>query len=318
MSDFMEYSLRKYYETIGWSEENYYSSLCAVSNNILAFRMPVGLNLALGKSISPFLRSAYSIGVPERRSIGFLFSSVPVDMPRQPVLDEPFSRGRRADLVSEPTMASSFSWLLPGRLSGAASGQQEQQPQLLKYPFLLFGRVFEDLRLESLYSQNFNKDTMLIVSSLSDWHWKINHETMSSDNSNASTELYYTAKERSGGVSLGARFKKEYGDGVASVLTCVANPIMGHLSASYATTVAKDLQMATRYDFNTYSFDADLSVGVEYAPSGKDQVLKGRLSLAEGLSVRFDGRFQDAIYSLGMSTGFGPSPRQTFGVQLQL
>ncbi|OAJ41471.1 hypothetical protein BDEG_25061 [Batrachochytrium dendrobatidis JEL423] len=163
-----------------------------------------------------------------------------------------------------------------------------------------------------------------------------------STNWDMGTEVYYTAKENSGGckyskvyciafldthvnlvtfihlVSLGARYKKQYQEGVESILTLVANPIMGHLNSAYSTTVLKDMQMATRYSFNMYSFNADVSVGVEYAPVGRNQVLKARLSLEEGVALRFDGRFKDIMYSIGMSTGFGPDSKQFFGVQIQL
>ncbi|KAL2914056.1 Mitochondrial distribution and morphology protein 10 [Polyrhizophydium stewartii] len=362
MRDFMEFALRRYFDSIGWSEDKYYSSLNATSSRILDFGVPIGLNMALGKSISPYLKSAYSISVPDRRSLAFMFTSVPVELPAQPVLDEPLSGTGTAATPGWgwATTGSYFSFLSGGgktKAAGESAGAAGQAAQGMaaggRRPYLLFGRLFEDLRLEGLYAHSIDKDTLFVASALSDWKWSggleqddshINAQVIFnrpeacaelsfnsdsliiggsvlgqvSPNWSIGTEVFYTAKERSGGLSLGAKFRKDYDGGADSTLTFVANPVMGHVGAAYATTVAKDMEMATRYDFNVYSFDADVGVGIEYAPAGQDQVLKGKLSLAEGLSLRFDGRIRGALYSLGMSTAFGPEPRPSIGLQVQV
>ncbi|KAJ3012689.1 Mitochondrial distribution and morphology protein 10 [Thoreauomyces humboldtii] len=137
------------------------------------------------------------------------------------------------------------------------------------------------------------------------------------------TEVYYTAKERSGGLSVGARYKSSEdqassSSGAKTVLSFLANPMMGHVSASYTTTLRNNLNMATRYRFNVYSYEADLSVGVEYSPRQKQQVIKTRLSLAEGLAVKLEGRYRRALISIGLMTQFTTNPRRSIGVEIQV
>ncbi|KAH6567383.1 hypothetical protein BASA50_008550 [Batrachochytrium salamandrivorans] len=361
MLNFMEYGLRRYYDVIGWNQDRYYTSLDAVPARILRFPVPVGLNLALGKRISPVFKSAYSIRVSDRHSAAFMYSSVPVDLPPQPVHET---------LLPVALPSSSYLSFLPRSIrfsepgtdaltqGGSVSGPNTPTTPALpsswsqNYPYILFGRIFDDLHLEGLYSQRVGQNTLLTASALSDFKLKgdlenddsnINAQliynrpeicaelSVNSDNSiiggsvlgqvstnwAVGTEVYYTGKERSGGFSLGARYKKEYDARVQSILTFVANPIMGHLNSAYSTTILKDMQMATQYDFNMYSFDADVSVGVEYAPAGRGQVLKVAVGLVEGISLRFDGHFKDALYSIGMSTSFGSDPKPSFGFQIQ-
>lgn len=76
MIDFMKYCLQVFNKETDWNENNYYSTLCAASNEIIDFKIPVGCNVSIGKSISPQLKSNYTLGLPNKRSIGFLFTSI--------------------------------------------------------------------------------------------------------------------------------------------------------------------------------------------------------------------------------------------------
>jgi hypothetical protein len=92
-------------------------------------------------------------------------------------------------------------------------------------------------------------------------------------------EVYYTAKEKSGGLSIGTRLNTRIKDGLEATTTLIANPIMGHFSSSYAADVTSTIRMATKYDFNMYSYDSDLSFGVEFEPPHQQQTLRASISL---------------------------------------
>ena len=81
-------------------------------------------------------------------------------------------------------------------------------------------------------------------------------------------------------VSIGTRLTNNFKNSVQSVTTLVVNPIMGHLSTSYATSLSPVVSVSTRYDFNIYSYNSDISVGIEFSPISKDHLLQGRFSLA--------------------------------------
>ncbi|KAJ3086146.1 Mitochondrial distribution and morphology protein 10 [Quaeritorhiza haematococci] len=131
-------------------------------------------------------------------------------------------------------------------------------------------------------------------------------------------EIYYTGKEKSGGLSVGARYHRKYAPGVHSILTFVANPMMGHITSSYTTTVRPNMDLSTRYDFNTYSYESDLAVGMEYAPQGKDQLMKARVSLSQGLALKLESRYKRALFSIGLMTEFAHRPRRSIGIEVQI
>ncbi|GAA5969098.1 hypothetical protein JCM11641_007467 [Rhodosporidiobolus odoratus] len=85
----------------------------------------------------------------------------------------------------------------------------------------------------------------------------------------AGGEIYFSKQERSAGVSTGLRFTTipETAGGPPqppTTVTATLNPIMGQLSAAYAVQVGRDAALASRFDFNMYSYDADLTVGGEW------------------------------------------------------
>lgn len=49
-----------------------------------------------------------------------------------------------------------------------------------------------------------------------------------------------------------------------TTITATLNPMMGHLSTAYATRIGRDVVACSRYDFNVYSYESQLTVGGEY------------------------------------------------------
>lgn len=94
----------------------------------------------------------------------------------------------------------------------------------------------------------------------------------------AGAELFLSASEKSAGLSTGVRFttlpEEEDADsahGTATppsqpptTITATLNPMMGHLSTAYAARIGRDIVACSRYDFNVYSYDSELTVGGEY------------------------------------------------------
>ena len=90
----------------------------------------------------------------------------------------------------------------------------------------------------------------------------------------AGGEVYFSAQERSAGVSTGVRFSTlPEPKGVAAnagpsqpptTITATLNPIMGQLSTAYCVATSPDSALGSRFDFNLYSYDADLTFGGEW------------------------------------------------------
>lgn len=77
MLDSLESFVRNHYISTAWNEDRHYSNITASSRAILDFEVPRGIELRLGKSLSPYFRTAYSWGIiPDRKSFGVIFSNV--------------------------------------------------------------------------------------------------------------------------------------------------------------------------------------------------------------------------------------------------
>ncbi|PPQ79534.1 hypothetical protein CVT25_003416 [Psilocybe cyanescens] len=101
-------------------------------------------------------------------------------------------------------------------------------------------------------------------------------------------EIYFSAKERSAGVSTGIRFTTlpdatppSFQVPVAApnassstprappsqpptTITALFNPMLGHMSGAYTARVSRDLALSSRFDFNVYSFESEWAMGVEW------------------------------------------------------
>ncbi|KAI6784979.1 Mitochondrial distribution and morphology protein-like protein [Emericellopsis cladophorae] len=77
-------------------------------------------------------------------------------------------------------------------------------------------------------------------------------------------EIYYGTLNKSGGVSLGTRFAtlpEHKGTPLSATLTL--NPLMGNIAASYAVVAGKHCSLATRMEFNIFSYESAWAVGME-------------------------------------------------------
>ncbi|KAF9534428.1 mitochondrial distribution and morphology protein 10 [Crepidotus variabilis] len=94
-------------------------------------------------------------------------------------------------------------------------------------------------------------------------------------------ELYFSAKEKSAGLSTGIRFttlpdatppsaqlqtlSTPYRPAQPpTTITALFNPMLGHISSAYTARVSKDLALSSRFDFNVYSFESEWTVGAEW------------------------------------------------------
>lgn len=80
----------------------------------------------------------------------------------------------------------------------------------------------------------------------------------------AGAELYYGLLNQSGGISTGIRFATlPSHTGFPYTMTLTLNPLMGNLSSTYAVKAGRSLALCSRFDFNFYSYESELQVGME-------------------------------------------------------
>ncbi|ETS83714.1 hypothetical protein PFICI_05590 [Pestalotiopsis fici W106-1] len=112
----------------------------------------------------------------------------------------------------------------------------------------------------------------------------------------AGAELYYGTLNKSGGMSMGMRFATlpTY-KGSPLTATMTINPLMGNISWSYAVMAGKHCALASRMDFNVYSYESDWTIGMElWRKKGAWTVDKSddAATLAEDAPTRRERSFQ--------------------------
>ncbi|EPT02735.1 hypothetical protein FOMPIDRAFT_1059024 [Fomitopsis schrenkii] len=101
----------------------------------------------------------------------------------------------------------------------------------------------------------------------------------------AGAEFYFSAKEKSAGVSTGIRFTtlpdatppsfqitpshlpsahRGPPSQPPTTITALFNPMLGHISGAYTARVSRDLSLSSRYDFNVYSYESEWCMGAEW------------------------------------------------------
>ena len=104
----------------------------------------------------------------------------------------------------------------------------------------------------------------------------------------AGVEAYFSAGERSAGVSTGIRFTTlpdatppsfQLPFAPSSIpssspsytpsqpptsITALFNPMLGHISGAYAARITRNLSMCSRFDFNVYSYESEWTMGMEW------------------------------------------------------
>lgn len=136
-------------------------------------------------------------------------------------------------------------------------------------------------------------------------------------------EAYFSPLNKSGGLSTGLRFTTlPVHSGFPYTMTLTLNPLMGNLSSAYAVQAGPNLSLCSRFDFNVYSYESDVELGLELwrrklpTPETewarqmmregwdrKDEevtgVVKARVSDKGKVGLVWEGRMKELLVTLG-------------------
>ena len=127
-------------------------------------------------------------------------------------------------------------------------------------------------------------------------------------------------------------------------MTLTLNPLMGNLSSSYSVLASPLLALSSRFDFNVYSYESDLVVGMElWRPKEQANevewarrkmgaarqmltsdnepmagVLKARLDQRGNVGLSWEGRVKDLLYSCGMNVDLKGGENMVRGVGVEI
>lgn len=133
---------------------------------ILDFYPPqIPAYLSISKHISPHLKSSYTLGLPAEHSISFLYSSVPISTVDRR-LSEEFKRNHL--IFSRDTLQQGLRGSMRGELKMVP--EQDTGSTIHKRQLLVYGRLFEDYRMEYLYSHRLRSNMLMTLSGVSSLH----------------------------------------------------------------------------------------------------------------------------------------------------
>lgn len=165
----------------------------------------------------------------------------------------------------------------------------------------------------------------------------------------AGAEVYYGLLNKSGGMSTGVRFATlPAHTGFPYTMTLTLNPLMGNLSSSYSVRAGQLLSLSARFDFNVYSYESGVVMGMELwkardvgrqtdgALPGKEEkrsvratekagagtdvagCLKARVDQRGSVGLLWEGRVKELVYSCGASIDLRGGKDIITGVGLEL
>ncbi|KAH6915156.1 mitochondrial distribution and morphology protein 10 [Coprinopsis sp. MPI-PUGE-AT-0042] len=128
-----------------------------------------------------------------------------------------------------------------------------------------------------------------------------------------------------------------------TTITALFNPMLGHIQTAYTARVSRDLAVATRFDFNVYSYDSEWTVGAEWwlrrAPKPVSEnepgdgktgvsfpsalgevhgVVKARASTNNDVSLMWEGRIRQMLVSLGVVSDFSSRVKPVKAIGLEV
>lgn len=296
MREFMDHVHSAFYTATGWNRDNSYATLNATSDALLDFPTPRGLRLTLSALASPNFATSYqlgSVGIVDG-SISYLFSSTPLRVLLTPQSEsvhlptllrsyrplEPLTHPRAVDGTNEsllygrlylpqsllealivrrvtPDLQVQFSAVSGRHLRNGGTALGLAQYDVGKYA--LEGLASSDgglLGLRGVY--NFGGDADVGATDTSDARERIYGRFSTGG------EIYYGTLNKSGGVSLGTRFATlPSHTGTPLTATMTLNPLMGNIAATYAVVAGRHCSLATRMEFNVFSYESAWAVGME-------------------------------------------------------
>lgn len=158
----------------------------------------------------------------------------------------------------------------------------------------------------------------------------------------AGAEAYLSPINKSFGISTGFRFTTlPIHTGFPYTMTLTVNPLMGNLSSTYAVKAGSNLAFCSRFDFNVYSYESEVVVGMELwsrkqaNPSvawavrklredwtrpedAHNGVFKARVDNSGRLGLSWECRAKELLLSLGAGIDLKKPERlvSTFGVEV--
>jgi hypothetical protein len=250
------------------------------SNRLLDFSVPGGLSCELSKVVSGPGCAYFKLKLPKDGSLGYVYSN--------------------------------FQLLIGTRIDRAgtidAIGAYSHSPTLmniLSNNYLHFQTLYSinpAWTVSAIYSKEPGFNTLYTFKGLSPWTAKIGGE------------VFYSPSERAGGMSLGGSLSCNQGP--REEFVAIVNPIMGDTTISYYIGLGDKMEASTKYMFNRFSLESDLSLGVLF------KSIQVRLDSRGLLRLKWELPLKNIKFIFGIESELLPINSQVgksaFGLTLEL
>lgn len=359
MRGYMDYLEETFLEACGWDMQSSYANIIVASRNILDFEVPAGVSLNLTSQASPASFSSWTLSNLDsiRGSMAYLYTSKSLALEpsrdidleklvqcyRQPALkvgESPIG------LASEPRKGTMLygRMFLPGQAIECMAIAKFTSFSQLVTKWIVDPRLIQPVVATFTWqAKSVNKSTREFIYSTHEnligfrtlynvAEWTNESESQLQSRLAAGLEVFFAASKKSPGISLASRYStySRY-TGTPLTLTFVTNPIVGTISVAYALKPTRLSAFSSRFLFNFYSYDSDLTLGCELwrnepisakaEPEDRKRsvlsVLKASVSLAnQSARILWEGAYRSWLVSLGSSFCYtDPSRPIRFGVE---
>ncbi|KAH3688846.1 hypothetical protein WICPIJ_000152 [Wickerhamomyces pijperi] len=117
---------------------------------------------------------------------------------------------------------------------------------------------------ELIYSTNESLFGLRFLYNFSQGAERLNTALYNNSSLSMGAEIWYGVLNMSPGVSTSLRYSTQSTTtGKPLTMTLALNPLLGHISSTYSVKTSASSTFSSRYDFNLYSYESDLSFGCE-------------------------------------------------------
>lgn len=301
MLDYMDYVQQQFEKCTSWNDDNSYENITRTSENILNFDIPVALKLQVSNKSTPYSYNTMELGNNRfiNGSLTYLYTNS----------EDVGTSIKGSPSVPLQEMIQSFRYIEPyyHRYNAGKSKSVPRSPISLVYGRMYYpSSILEAMYIRrfpnsfqfilkclsskagpsvlTFYAQkNTGANCQELIFSTNEalMGYRFVHNFISTgsksnlslyNNSSLSigSEIWCALLNPSPGCSTTLRYcTHATNTGKPLIFTLSLNPLFGHVSSTYSIKTNENLTFCTKYDFNLYSIQSNLSLGVELWKSSK-------------------------------------------------
>lgn len=298
MIDYMEHVLRSFEQCTGWNRDNSYENVTATFENLLNFSVPSGVKFQVSNNSTPNTFTTFELSNKKviNGSLAYLYTSCHglenyVSNSRSILLQEasesyrrirpPYEQQRKVKNGANGDQSYETSSLWYGRMYYPTSTLEAMVVKRLNPETQLVAKCMSSLAKTSVLTLYWQRDS---GQNCQEWvassnegllGYRILHNFVSSQSKLNSTlynnsslslggELWFGLFNTTPACSTTLRYcTYSANTGKPLTLTLSWNPLFGHVSSTYSVKTASGATFSSKYDFNLYSIETNLSFGCD-------------------------------------------------------